>query len=272
MGHTRVKGLPCTRQSLQVEALLGAGAGVAQIATATLAAAERGFNLAADDPTLIETVHLLMQMVLVTKSNTDVVAALRHAGLDVPANPRPMDVVAAFTETIDARLANARRSDLGEMAQMAAAETLSTTMAAQPAGLFSSTADDVRNALGSLGTVNKFGEFAGHFFTRLTTRVLDCYLSRAFAQHVGPGRRFSTLAQQAAFDRGLALHCKEATRIIERFSGEWFSQEQWLGQGQIPRERARDYAFGAFQKLVSELKAASRNGMTSAPVGGLAHV
>jgi hypothetical protein len=146
------------------------------------------------------------------------------------------------------------------MAQMAAAETLASVVGDRTQNLFGAAGADVRAAIGGLGTVVQFGGFARQFFTRLTTRVLDYFLSRAFSYHVGPDKRFATLAEQARFDQALGVHCREAAAIVERFSGEWFSKERWEAGGEITRERAADFAHGAFQKLVSELKAGARHG------------
>ena len=43
------------------------------------------------------------------------------------------------------------------------------------------------------------------FFSRLTNKCLDYFLSRALSYHVGEGRRFTTLAQQAEFSKALDL-------------------------------------------------------------------
>jgi len=53
-------------------------------------------------------------------------SSLRKAGLDVSDTLSLREIVGALTDTIDARLGqNGGRTDLGEMAQMAAAETIS---------------------------------------------------------------------------------------------------------------------------------------------------
>jgi hypothetical protein len=258
VGHTRLGELPRSLKWQQVVALLAGGAGAAQVATATIAAAERGLNLATEDPGLVETVYLLMQLPLAARAG-DFAGALRAAGLDVPDDPGVMDVVGAFSDAVDARLANASRRDLGEMAQMAACETITAAVGGHGATLFGAGADDVRAALAGLGTVARFGAFARQFVARLTTRVLGYYLSRAVAGQTGEGRRFATLAEHAGFERALERHAGEASAIVERFSGEWFSKTRWEENGQIEREAASHFAFGAMQKMVAELKAGAHH-------------
>lgn len=256
MGHTRLGELPRTRRWGQVVGLIAGGAGVAQVANATISAAERGLNLASNDQALVETVYLLSQLPLAARSE-DFAAALRQAGLNVPDAPGLMDVVGAFTEAIDARVPNGRRSDLGEMAQVAAAETIIKAVGDRTPALFGVAPADVRGALSALATSAQFGALARQFFARLTNRCMDYFLSRAFSYHVGEGRRFATLAQQASFDEALNLHCREASRIVEDFAGGWFSKTNWEKDG-ISRQDASGFAHVAMQKLASELKAGAR--------------
>jgi hypothetical protein len=172
-----------------------------------------------------------------------------------------MDVVGAVSEAVDARLPNnAGRTDLGEMAQAAACEALVQAVTERTGSLFGCTARDVRAGLAGLGTVKRFGEFGRQFFARLTEKVLQYYVSRATAHFLGGdgsggSLRFPTLAAKAAFDQALALHCREASKIVERFAGEWLSKTRWEGGGAVSREDARGFAHVAMGKLVAELKA-----------------
>ena len=128
MGHTRLGELSRNRRWAEVVGLLACGAGTAQVANATMNAAERGLNLATEDKALVETVWLLTQLPLAAanaKNLKGFVAALRQAGLQVSDEPGVMDVVGAFSDAIDARVSNnGGPADLGEMAQMAASETI----------------------------------------------------------------------------------------------------------------------------------------------------
>ncbi|MFO0839074.1 MAG: hypothetical protein U1D55_11190 [Phycisphaerae bacterium] len=252
--------MPRTREWGEVVGLLACGAGTAQIANATLTAAERGLNLAAEDKALVETVWLLTQLPLAARAADlpGFVAALRQTGLSVSDSPGLMDVVSAFSEAIDSRLANTRgRTDLGEMAQMAASETIVKIVTPRTESLFATQPEDVQRAFAGLATNKQFSAFAGQFFARITDRCLNYFLSRAVAHHIGEDRRFSTLAQQSEFTKALDLHCREAAKIVEDFSGGWFSKTNWE-KGGISRDDARGFAHVAMRKLVDELQAGAR--------------
>jgi hypothetical protein len=257
MGHIRLGALARTRKWQDVVGLIAGGAGTAQVAHAAITAAERGLELASKDKGLVETLWLLTQLPLAARTD-DFSQALRECGLEISNAPGLIEVVGAVTEAIDARLPNNKgRTDLGEMAQMAAAETLSQTIGSRTQSFFGTTPEDVRGAFSSLATVKQFSLFAKDFFGRLVTKCLDFFLSRAMAAHIGEGQRFTTLAQQAEFSQALETHCREASHIVERFSGEWFSKTNWE-QGGISRSDAAGFTHVAMQKLVAELKEGAR--------------
>jgi len=169
-----------------------------------------------------------------------------------------MEVIGAFSDAIDKKLANnGGRTDLGEMAQMAASETMAEIIGSRTQSLFGTTPDDVKNAFSKLATNKQFSTFARDFFSRLTNKCLDYFVSRAVAHHVGEGRRFRTLAQQGEFTKALGTHSREASRIVEDFSGGWFSKTNWEKKG-ISRQDAAGFAHVAMKKIVAELKEGAR--------------
>jgi len=257
MGHIRLGNLPRTRKWQQVVALIEGGAGTAQIANATITAAEKGLKLAAEDKGLVETIWLLTQLPLAARSD-NFAQALQSTGLEVSDSPSLMEVIGAFSDAIDRKLANnGGRTDLGEMAQMAASETMAEIIGSRTQSLFGTTPDDVKNAFSKLATNKQFSTFARDFFSRLTNKCLDYFVSRAVAHHVGEGRRFRTLAQQGEFTKALGTHSREASRIVEDFSGGWFSKTNWEKKG-ISRQDAAGFAHVAMKKIVAELKEGAR--------------
>jgi hypothetical protein len=99
-----------------VVGLIEAGARAAQVANATITAAENALGSAAKDRGVVETVWLLTQLPLAARDQ-DFAAALCACGLAVPNSPGLMDIVGAVSDAIDDRLPNCSgRSDLGELA------------------------------------------------------------------------------------------------------------------------------------------------------------
>src|SRR5262249_55512027 len=159
-----------------------------------------------------ETIWLLTKIPLAARSE-NFSEALRECGLAVSDSPGLMEIVGSVSDTIDSKIPNYKdRTDLGEMAQMAAAETLTEVIGNRITSFFGTTPDDVRDAFSKLATNKQFSSFAKDFFARFTNKCMNYFLSRALSHHVGEGQRFTTLSQQAEFTKALETHCREAAR------------------------------------------------------------
>jgi len=255
MGHTLLGQLKRTRQYKQVVALLAGGAEAHQIAQAVIQLAEKHFNLAANDKVLVETIHTLMQLPIAARS-TDYAAALREQGIEVRSAPTANELIVAVVESIDRKVPSAtRRTDLGEIAQTVAAETLSGHLKDRLGLLYDGARpEDVQSALAITHTPKNFGEFARRFTAGVANQVLSYFLGPVMSSVTGGDGRFPTLAAAGAYRDALKTHTFEAAKIVEKFSGDWYSQVQRPGKG-LTRDEVGKYAFGAFQKLSSELKA-----------------
>jgi hypothetical protein len=123
MGHIRLGRLPRTRRWQEVVALIAGGAHAAQIANATIRAAERILSAAFHDVGLRNSLWLFLQLPLAART-TDFREALDRLGLSVSHATGLMDILGAFADAIDERLANnCGRTDLGEMAQFATTQS-----------------------------------------------------------------------------------------------------------------------------------------------------
>ena len=77
--------------------------------------------------------------------------------------------IGAVSDAIDEHLANNEgRIDLGEMAQMAASETITKVIGHHTQSLFGTTSEDVKRAFSKFATNRQFSKFARDFFSRLT--------------------------------------------------------------------------------------------------------
>jgi hypothetical protein len=253
MGHIRLGTLPQSKKWRHVVDLLRLDAGVGDIAAAAAEAAETSLQGAANDPAFLYAFWLLTQIPLAARSPS-FAEDLRRLGLRVPDRPSLMAVVAAFSDAVD-RYARERggRTDLGEMAQMAAVEGLMATVGPTLPSLFEPSPGEVQRAIGRLASGGRFSALAHAFFARLTERSLDYYLSREFANHIGPGARFADDGERAEFDAALARHCREAAGIVEAFAGGWYGKNVYQGDGLTP-EAVGKFVPVAFKKIRAELR------------------
>src|SRR5262249_50310235 len=153
---------------------------------------------------------------------------------------------------------NGGRTDLGELAQHAAAESLASVAGSELPSLFGPTPEDARLALGKLAAPDRFARLARDFFARLVRRHLDYYLSREVSDHIGPGRGIGSIGAHTDFNAALEQHCREASRVVEAFAGGWYSKA--IFEGGITPEKAGAFLFVALRKVSRELQKRADHG------------
>lgn len=251
MGHIRLGRLPRTANWNQVVSLIDSGASTAEVALAALEASRKGLQTASQDPTLVYSLWLLTQIPLAAKGR-NFSEKLRQIGLEVSLQPTLMEVVGAFTDAVDAfTRRQGIRSDLGEMAQLAAVESLTKLVGGKTKTLFGATSEDVQRAVRSFSTAKGFSTLGRDFFSRFLGRYLTYFLSRELSNHVGRGQRFANIQEHSDFNQALDLYCRQAARIVQEFAGGWFSKTNY--EGGIDLKKAGDFAFVALKKIRAEL-------------------
>ena len=252
MGHNRLGTLPRTSTWRRlIELLKDAESRTSEIASATAVASQVGLQRAKGDEGLSYAFWLLCQIPLAARQE-DFGQALRVAGMDVPDAPSAFDVAGGFTQAVESHLRETGgRTDIGEMAKLAAAESLTALGASGQKGLFSTSAEDVQSTFKERSTQVRFGHFAQDFFARFTDRFLNYHLSRELSNHVGEGRRFGSISEHEQFKDGLELHCRQTARIVREFAGTWHSKTNYES-GITPR-KAKRFVAHAMTKLGDEL-------------------
>ena len=253
MGHQHLLKLPKSREWQAVVGLIAGGAAVTEIAAATSRAAERSMIEAANDDTVRQSFYLLTQLTIAGK-HPDFTVRLRRIGINVSDEPDLIEIGSAMMDAIDIHIqSGGSRSDYGEIAQLAAVESLQAVAGRETADLFGPDSMRVAATLRQLADPSRFAVLARDFFARLTRRHLNFYLSRELSAHVGNGRRFPTLAAHEEFDQALELHCREASRIIRDFATGWFAKHVYHGDG-VDSHLAGRFVAKAARKIRDELR------------------
>jgi hypothetical protein len=253
MGHVRLGVLPKSRKWNQVVNALRLGADIDEVAAAAADAAEASLHAASNDAAFLHAFWLLTQIPLAARG-PDFAGDLRRLGVEVGNHPSLMDVVAAISAAVDRHAREQEhRTDLGEMAQMAAVESLAALVGSGLPSLFEPNAQEVQREIGRFAGGDRFSALAREFFARLTQRSLDYYLSRELSNHIGAGERFRNDAARSEFDDALGRHCREAARIVEAFAGGWYGKNVYQSDGLTP-EAIRRFAPVAFKKIRAELR------------------
>lgn len=260
MGHQHLGILPRSKNWQRVIEEIRAGADVATIAASTSEAAERSMIDAGSDEGVRHAFFLLTQLPLAARSD-DFSTTLANLGVNVNRDPTLVEITTALMAAIDRHVALSKTgSDYGEMAQLSATEAFYSVVARELPGLLEPEPRELMGAIARFGTVKQFAILAREFFSRLTQRHLEYYLTRELSSHVGAGQSFATIRQHKAFNEALELHCRETSRIIQEFSGEWFSKQNY--EGGIDLGKAGRFVHVAARKIRDELR--HRRGLAGA--------
>jgi hypothetical protein len=279
MGNHQLESLPARRPWKRVVGLLGEGTGMAglpgvgpgtleAIADATMDASEAGLSRAKGDDGLSYAFYLLTQVTQAARQK-DFARALDRAGVRNPAlgvsatggeEARPggaaetvYELVANFTDAVDRHLRRSRsRTDIGELAQRAAAESLTALCTGPSETLWGTSEETVQKSLKGFSTKAGFARLSREFFGRLAREYLVYHLSRELSNHVGRSRRFTNVAEHNEFLRGLDHHCRTSTVAIEDFAGTWYSKHNFMGG--ITREKAQHFVAHALDKMREALQ------------------
>jgi hypothetical protein len=253
MGHVRLGVLPKSRKWRQVVKELRLGSEIDVVAASAADAAETALRTASNDPAFLHAFWLLTQVPLAARG-PGFAQDLRRLGIAVPDEPGLMDLAAGISSAIDHHSRErGGRTDLGEMAQLAAVESLTALVGSSLPSLFVPNAGEVQRSVGRFAGGDRFSTLAREFFSRLTQRSLDYYLSRELNNHVGASERFRDDRARSQFDDALSRHCREASRIIEAFAGGWYGKNVYQGDGLTP-DAVRKFAPVAFKKIRAELR------------------
>lgn len=258
MGHTRLGKIPTTRKWREVVGIFTAAKSaeltpdaplVSELAASTLRASKEALREGVKDGGLAYVFYLLTQIALSVRRQ-DASEALRSLGLQLSHNSSHFDFTVELHRVIDKHFRESiRRSDVGEMAQLAAGETLTNFFRSQPRDLFTSSQDQLFRDLRSLGTQTTFGAVARTFFSNFMSRMLGFYLSK-FVLPGGRQKVIDSANDLTKFNEALKQHAHQRAAIIHEFAEKWFSKTEFE-QGIEPNNTRRFVAY-ACKKLEDE--------------------
>ena len=254
MGHIRLGTLPQTLAWKAVVQLIADGADVAQVADATLDAADKALARMAKDAGFNETVWLLTQLGIAAKKESPA-EHLESVGLRLSSHTSIAEVASAIRMALNEQMSKTgRESDVGPIASNVLVSAITTHLTAKLGGLFEASSTDVHSALGELGKQKAFGELTRTFFGRLMGDTLKYFLDKTIDTHLGQGQRFNTRNEAREFRNALTTHCMEVSGVVETFAGEWYSKNRFEGDGEIRRDKTEGFGWFAVEKIRAAMK------------------
>lgn len=261
MGHTRLGTIPKSRKWIEVvqtlsdidadqEQVAAASESVDFLAGRTLSAAQEYLKSATSDLGLRFTFYLLARVALASRQS-DFIGQLSDLGIRLGPDDTLIDLTSEFQGAVDTYLrAHRHSSDISELAQQAAGESLTFLVGPRSSTLFGSGATELQQAVRALSTKKGFSVLGQKFFGTFMARFINFYLSRVTAAQLGTSS-LPQVDEISRFNRALQLHCEQSARIVRDFSGQWLSKTEY--QEGINLANTSGFLAVALRKLQAEL-------------------
>ena len=254
MGHIRLGILPTSLKWRQVVSALEMGDDVDSIAATTAEAAETILGGHCGRPCFARSFFGCSHNCLWQLGGPSFISDAKTLGIELRAGSGLLDIAAAFSDALDRYSDTVEvRTDLGEMAQLAAVESLTSVIGPKLPSL-------LRQARLKYNVpLDVFPVAINSSFSRAPSlptsqNVYSIIFSAANLPIIRErGRRFATDSERTAFDHALDAHCWEASRIVETFAGGWYGKAVYQKDGLTP-ESVRRFVPVAFKKIRAELR------------------
>jgi hypothetical protein len=255
LGHNRLGRLPKSQRWNEVVGLLETSPqDTASVASAVIYAAEERLRKLASDEGLGYSFWLLTRIAWAARGES-FQQDLAGLGISVSQTTSTLQFIAQVSARVRAELTSLRSSgDFAEIGSLALRRTLLETVGQQGPSLFGSTAEDLQRAFRAYSTQVQFGNLAHRFFADFFSCTLRSYVDRELANHVGGNSSLSSITESQQFLDSLDLHARQTARIMEQFSGSWYSKNNYEAQGEISREETQRFVAHALRKIRTELK------------------
>ncbi len=251
MGHIRLGKLPKRKNWSQVCDLLSSSSDTKNIADSLSKAAKNSLLQENNQKGLFYTLRYLIK--LVNASTTDAFdTALNNIDIQITSQDSGISVLGHIAEKIKSTVSESEGSSyLDNIAATAFQETLTKTVQQNAQTLFGCSVDDIKNAFRKYSTKTKFGEIARLFFSAYLTRTFQSLIDRAVSEYVGQGRNFKQAEDVLEFQNALKTYCWDVSKIVEDFSGSWYSKHQW--EGTLSDDEIKRFSNYSLKKLLSEI-------------------
>lgn len=252
MGHIRVGRLPKIKGWREVISLLDiTNSSSAEVSIAIAKASKDYFNKVKTDPALVFSYWLLTQITYRARTN-NFLEELSELGLNLRQITGALDFLSIVSNFARSEIKlRGENFPLCEFAQLSLREVLTETIGQQCQSLFGTTEEDIRLACRRYSNPNQFSKLARLYFSKVINRILQFFVSKESPNHVGSGRKFDDISKLTSFNDALEAYCYQSAKIVEVFSGGWYSKRNW--QGEISEDDAKGFVAIAISKLQGEI-------------------
>ncbi len=253
MGHIRLGIIPKTRRWSSIIAQLDdANIPTVDIANSILNNVKDVLEGESAQSCVEYCVWLFSQLALSSKRK-DFFEDISSLGINVDENTSAVEFLAKVSQLSGRKLADIRpHSAINNISSLALRETLTKVVGCQTNTLFGNNMENIQESLKKYSTQKQFSNLLHMFFSSFLERTLNFVLDKELSNHMGYEKRFSSITEIESFKGDISTFAGQTTRIIDTFSGGWYSNKIWK-QGNISTKDASGFAFVALKKLRSDL-------------------
>jgi hypothetical protein len=227
---------------------------VAEVARATVLAADHQLRSLSGDPSLAYCFWLLTRITWAARS-TNFTSELVDLGLQDGYQTSALAFIGRVSDHVRNELARYPESGpVSELASLSLKRSLTETVGTRGPSLFGSTVEDLQGAFRDYSTRSGFSELSQRFFADFLSRTLRSLLDRELPNHIGPTHPLTTIKEGSDFLEAVDLHARQSAAIVRDFAGGWYSKHNWESRGRISLEEASNFVAVALRKFRSELK------------------
>lgn len=255
MGHIRLGRLPKTYKWQNVfEALDNDELNPEMIASAISQAAMKEFDSLKGDNSLSFCFWALSSVVSAAKTDS-FVEKLEQLGIKTDKISSGLQFSKNFAEFISKSLNDfGRPNAFTNIAELSLNETLSNIIISQSNSLFGTSIGDIQTACKKVATEKQFGILSRNFFSSFLKRSIEFIADKEISNSVGKNRSISNTSELLSFQKALSTYCYQTSKIIEDFSGGWFSKQTWQTKNKIPIKSAEGFMAYAIEKINMDLR------------------
>ncbi len=254
MGHRRLGRLPKTVGFKGLMALLDTDEGdAATIAEIIVKETKEKIDQLADGP-IINYCHWLLTRVAWFSRSDNFSDMLSSIGIDVPADTLAVQFVSRVADFVSKEIRKrGGPSVFSDMAEHALRQTLTETITEKSRTLFGTRLIDIQSACREYSTKTGFGNLSRKFYANLLSCYINYFVQKELSNHIGPNKTIDSIASASAFTQSLHNYCWQSSKIVEGFSGGWYSKHNWEKKGEISENDVRPFTAFALKKLRMEL-------------------
>ena len=253
MGHIRVGVLPKYTKWKDVIGLLeDTDVPVTKVADKVLTNSN---NILTSEPSISSIgycIWLLSQLTLASRED-DFLDRLAYIEIDVSESTSATEFLSRIISVATKQLSDITpQNAITNIADLSLRESLTRTIGLYANTLFGTGISDVQQSLSKFSTQKRFSDLLHIYFASFLRRTLLFVLDKEMANQLGPDKRFSSIDDIEDFELAIRRFASETTRIVDEFSGGWYSKRAWQ-QGDISEADATRFAHVAVRKLLDDL-------------------